>query len=230
MTLGVLKVFDEVIPLSKLNDFNVDTRVFWSYPKLRVLLTQTEPVYLVDHDFMVFDDIRTALDSGKICYNYTEDGRNYYPSNMDSIIKGMQYRTRWPDYSANVSFLYLPFPDWTRFYAGTSIGIMEDLTGKATNSRYLIFAEQMVLKHLLDGMDYQCLLKDIYTCKVENWSKESDPNGIWTWQEALWHKFIHYGPVKRRWNKGEYDKEMKWLCEVSGLGLNFLERTNYLRK
>ena len=216
--LGIPKVFDEIISLSSLPRFNVDTSVFWAYPKLRVLSQVDEPVTLVDHDFMTFCNLRDKLDPGKVCYNYTEDARSYYPTNLDPLVKQLSYKTRWPDFSANVSFLQLPDPGFTKFYAGTSLQIMEEFSKlKVPNARYLIFAEQMVLKHLLEGQDYQCLIREIYTCQEESFSQTLDSHGIWHVGEADWHKFHHYGPVKKRWNKAEEQREYKFLGEVSNL-------------
>lgn len=214
-TRGILKLLDQIILLSTLPKFNVDSSVFWAYPKLRVLSQIDEPISLVDHDFMTFCNLREVLDPSKPCYNYTEDARQYYPNNLDSRVKSLTYRTRWPEVSANVSFLQLPDPGFTKFYAGTSIQIMEELSeSKAPNAKYLIFSEQMVLKHLLEGQDYQCLIKNIYTCREEQFSSELDSHGIWTEEESR-TKFVHYGPMKYRWNSLDTRKELDFLKDIT---------------
>lgn len=223
-SLGIPKIFDKIISLGNLPDFQVDTSVFWSYPKLRVLSQVDEPITLIDHDFITFCNLREVLDSTKPCYCYTEDARQYYPSVFDPKIKALSYKTRWPDESANVSFLQLPDPAFTKFYAGTSIQIMEELSAlKAPNAKYLIFAEQMVLKHLLEGQEYQSLIKDIYECRSESFTAQEDPNGIWHCQEAFWKKFTHYGPLKRRWTPMQFKRELEFLCEASGLPKSLLK-------
>ena len=223
--LGIPKVFNKVISLSTLPKFNVDSSVFWSYPKLRVLSQVREPVTIVDHDFITFCNLREYLDPTKICYSYTEDARQYYPNNLDSLVRQLSYRTRWPDFSANVSFLQLPDPEFTQFYAGTSLQIMEELSNlKAPNAKYLIFAEQMVLKHLIQDQEYQCLLKEIYECRSESFTETKDPNGIFSWKDAFWKKFIHYGPLKKKWNSMELKREMDFLCETSGFDPKIFNR------
>ena len=138
--LGIHKLFDQVISLSNLPEFQVNSQVFWAYPKLRVLSQVTEPVTLVDYDFMTFCNLREVVNPNLVCYNYTEDARQYYPGNLDSRIRALSYRTRWPEVSANVSFLQFPDPAFARFYAGTSLQIMEELTKLgAPNAKYLIF-------------------------------------------------------------------------------------------
>lgn len=232
VTLGESKLFDTLILLPNRKSYPVDSSVFWSYPKVEVLARLQEPTYLIDHDFLVLEDIRKSVPKDKVCYCYTEDARQYYPNGLNEPIRNISYKTRWPEVSANVSFLQLPFPDWTQFYAGTSMQIMEELTElKVPDSRYLIFAEQMVFKHLLSQLpSYSCLISNIYQCKTESWTQNFDENGIWTVEEAWGKKFIHYGPTKKSWNRAKYDEELKILCGISGLSLDLIQKTNYLRK
>lgn len=225
VSLGIPRVFNKKIYLSSLPNYNVDTSVFWAFPKLRVLSQIDEPVVLVDHDFMVFEPIWNFLNPDKVCYNYTEDARQYYPGNLDPLVKQISYKTRWPEESANVSFLYLPDPAFTKFYAGTSIQIMEELSAlKAPNAKYLIFAEQMVLKHLLEGQEYQCLLKEVYECKVERfYDNREDPNGIWSFFDVTL-PFEHFGPLKKWWNSKQYRDELENLCKLVGIPVTILNK------
>ena len=232
VSLGESRLFDALILLPSRKNNSIDTSVFWSYPKLEVLARLQEPTYLIDHDFLVLEDIRKSIPQDRVCYCYTEDANQYYPNGFDEPVKNLSYKTRWPSVSANVSFLQLPFPDWTQFYAGTSILIMEEFTElKVPDSRYLIFAEQMVFKHLLSRLPaYSCLISNIYQCKTESWSQNLDENGIWTVEEAWGKKFIHYGPVKKQWGKAKYDEELKILCDLAGISYEILRKTDYLRK
>lgn len=232
VSLGESKSFDELTLLPSKENYPVDTSIFWAYPKLEVLARLNNPTYLIDHDFLVLEDIRKSIPSGRVCYSYTEDARQYYPCNLDPYIKQLTYRTRWPEESANVSFLQLPFPEWTQFYAGNSIWIMEELTKLGVpDSRYLIFAEQMVLKHLISQLpSYSCLIRNKYQCRTESWTREIDENGIWNVEEAWGKKFIHYGPTKKSWSKLEYDKQLLQICELAGLPIEYIRKTDYLRK
>lgn len=224
-SLGETKSFDRVIILPTNEDFSVDTRVFWSFSKLKTLLSQEEPVILMDHDFIPLCRIKDSLDLSKICYCNTEFAVNYYPGNLDSLVRQLSFKARWPDFSANVGFLYLPDPGFTRFYAGTSIQIMEELTKlKAPNSLYLIFAEQMVFKQLIQGKPYQSLLKTVWNCKKHCWDSEiSEENGIWTLEESGKIKFHHYGPSKKVLKLDEYGRELDWL-------FSFLKPSELLRE
>lgn len=213
-TLGVPKLYHERIYLSSLPKSHIDTKIFWAYPKLRVLSQITDPITLVDHDFMAYCNLREYLNPDLVCYNYTEDARQYYPNNLNPLVRSLSYKTRWPEVSANVSFLQLPDPAFTQFYAGTSIQIMEELsTLKAPDSRFLIFAEQMVLKHLLSDQPYQCLTKEIYICREEKFGQDLDPNGIWS-QKECGEKFLHYGPIKNMWNIAESKRNLDSLKQL----------------
>ena len=233
VSLGMLKLFNEAILLPNSSRFLVDTRVFWASPKLEVLLQQREPVRIIDHDFLALCPIPDFIPENSTCYCYTEDARNYYPSKLNENVRALTYKARWPDESANVSFLQLPFPDWTEFYAGTSLQIMEEFTKmKVPDARYLIFAEQMVFKHLLSSLEtpVSCLIKNIYECKTESWTENTVKEGIWTLEEAWDKKFIHYGPTKSRWGITEYRTKMEEICNISELPLTLIKRTDYLRR
>lgn len=232
-SLGESKLFSSIILLPKVSNYSINSSVFWSCPKLEVLQQQQEPLYLIDHDFLVLEDIRYFIPKEATCFNYQEDARNYYPSNFDERIRSLNYKTKWPEESANVSFLYLPFPDWTQFYAGTSLHIMEELTElEAPDSRYLIFAEQMVFKHMLSYLEtpVKCLIKNIYECRSESWTENYTQDGFWTVDEAWGKKFIHFGPMKKSWKKQEYDRQLETVCSLAGFSLDIIQKTNYLRK
>lgn len=230
-SLGRINLFNEVNPIFQLPEFAVDPEVFWAYPKLRVLSQVNEPVTLVDHDFFIFDNIRNYVDPNLVCYNYTEDAGGYYPSSLDSYVKQLSWQGRLPSQSANVSFLQLPDPEFTKFYAGFSLATMEEFTKLGVpDSRYLIFSEQLMLKYVLGDQDYQCLIKEIFECRSQSWLQIQDSHGIWTKKEADWVKCIHYGPEKRSWSKSSYEYELQFLCEVAGLSNNLLYTTDYLRR
>ena len=74
---------------------------------------------------------------------------------------------------------------------------MEELTElEAPNAKYLIFAEQLLLRHLLDNdkIPYQCILKDVWDC--DNWKWNGTTNkGLFKFPESEL-TFKHYGPLK----------------------------------
>ena len=231
-SLGVLKSFDKVIILPTNEDFSVNTQVFWSFSKLKTLVQQTEPVILMDHDFIPLCRIKDSLDLSKVCYCNTEFATGYYPGNIDSYVKQLSLRVRWPEYSSNVSFLNLPDPEFTQYYAGTSIQVMEEFTKlKVPNSLYLIFAEQMVLKQLLQEQPYQVLLRDVWNCKEHRWdSKNTEESGIWTLKEASRVKFHHYGPSKKHLVGDDYGRELAWLFELLQPSEELREKLLKIRK
>ena len=231
-SLGVLKSFDKVIILPSNEDFSVDTRIFWSFSKLKTLLIQEEPIILMDHDFIPLCRIKDSLDLDRVCYCNTEYATGYYPGNIDSYVKQLSWKTRWPEYSANVGFLYLPDPEFTRYYAGTSVQVMEEFTNlKVPNSLYLIFAEQMVLKQLLQDQPQQVLLRDVWRCKEHRWdSKNVDQNGIWTLEEASKVRFHHYGPSKKHLVGDDYGRELNWLFELLQPSEELREKIIKIRK
>ena len=208
----------------------IDRSVFWSASKLGVLAQQTEPVILMDNDTLVYKPIAHLLEKDTTYVCNFERGKGYYPTGYDDYIRQLSYRPRWKTESACVAFLYLPDPEFTRLYASMSLNMMEELTKlKAPNSQYLIFAEQLLLMHLLEVKQkpVKSLIRTYWDCQEWKWGDDHE-NGIWTFNESLTH-FKHYGPLKT-WiianQAGEnYEREIKELencVKMPNLDLSFL--------
>lgn len=218
-SLGVLNLFDEVIVLYLEDLPSIDPKVFWSRIKLLALYYQEEPVIIMDHDFITLCPLKEFLNPKRVCYCNRENAKGYYPSNVDSYIRQLSIRRRWPEYSVNVGFLYLPFPEFTREYAEVSLKIMEELSFlKVPNSKYLIFAEQLVLSSFFPEVPHQSLLKPTWNCCEHAWdTMDPDITGIFTLEEAQRSKFIHYERVKKSFSPSDFRRELAFLQPLASV-------------
>ena len=230
-SLDVLHLWDEVFIHKP--KYKIDRNIFWAASKVEILSEQTEEVILMDHDTLVFKPIKKYLSKDKITVMNLENGFGYYPTGIDPYIKQISYQARWKPNSLNVSFLHLPFPNFTKEYSELSLKLMEELTKlKAPDSRYLIFTEQLLLRHLLDKekIPYQCIIKDIWDCDKWNWGKLTE-KGLFKFPESeLYVK--HYGPLKDYVieNKGgqNYNHDIKLLENC--INLPNLDLSSILKK
>jgi len=213
--IGVESLYDNI----EIIDFKtrpIEKKNFWASSKLQVLALQKEPVIIMDCDTLVFKPFKNHLKENQVLFANREFGRGYYPTAMDPLIRALSYKARWQTDSVNVSFLYLPDPDFTREYANLSLRLMEEFTAlKAPNSRYLIFAEQLLLKHLLNKnkIDHRAVISTEWDCNKWEWSKK-ETDGIWSIKDS-WQWFRHYGPLKQWYKSNDpahpYDVEMEML-------------------
>lgn len=211
--LKVLDVWDEIKPIP--NTIKVNKSVFWASAKLQVLSEINEPVILMDNDTHVYTPIKHLLDTDTVYVTNYEVGKGYYPSSIDPYVRKLTYRPRWKTDSVNVSFLQLPDPEFTNRYANKSIGLMEEFTVlKAPNPQYLIFSEQLLLRHMLDleKINYKPILDNSWNCLNKDWNLDNN-EGIWNIKDSERY-FKHYGPSKRDILDGRgnsYEKEIKHL-------------------
>lgn len=206
--------FDEIINYKHTRDIN--RSVFWAANKVAVLGVQTEPVILMDNDTLCFKPIKHLLTDDKVTVYNFESGKGYYPGNADKYVKKLSYKPRWQTESVNVGFLHMPFPEFTREYSELSLKIMEEFTKmKTPNSQYLIFAEQLVLRHLLEKkkIPFNSLQSTIWDCDKWDFGEEHS-RGFFPWPDVELYA-RHYGPLKK-WimnSEGDYDydSEIKML-------------------
>lgn len=212
--LKVLDLWHEVklIPQSR----NIDKQNFWAQSKLQVLATVEEPVILMDNDTLVYKPFKQHLRDGEVLVTNFEKGRGYYPTAIDKYIRQLSYKRRWKTESINVSFLYLPDYKFTQKYAETSLNMMEEMTAlKVPNPQYLIFAEQMLLKQMLDEHEipYRSIISTYWDCDKWTWGDDHD-KGIWRFYDSERY-FKHYGPLKAyvKDSRGgqNYESEIKML-------------------
>jgi len=163
--LRVLKLWDSIKTVG--NNKAIDKSTFWASSKLQALRHTTEPVIIVDNDFVVYKSLDEFIKVKPIvCHD--EDGKDYYIGPLDPYIKQVKHLINRPQLKAvNCSFLYLPHHQFTQHYAQLSLQLMEEFTKlKVPNSKYLIYAEQLLLKHLftLHNIEYETLLDTVYDC------------------------------------------------------------------
>ena len=193
--LGVLEFWDQIRPLP--NPRKINKSVFWASSKLQVLADINDPVILMDHDTHVFAPIKPLLDLDTLYVAHFELGHNFYPNSTDRYVKQLSYKPRWQSDSVNVSFLNLPDPNFTKEYAELSLQLMEELTViKAPNPQYLIFSEQLLLKHLLlkNNIKHKSIISTYWDCKKWDWGEDNDL-GLWNIKDS-YRYFKHYGPLK----------------------------------
>lgn len=156
-----LSLFDKVELLPK-NSF-IDKNVFWASSKLEKLRFVDGPSIIMDHDFLVYTNIEKYLNKN-LFFAHEEDGSNYYDTTWNPFIKEIEHIVRRPKpHAINCCFSYFPDSKFANHYAKTSLELMYKFTElKVPNSRFLIFAEQLLLKHLIDHFDlkYDTLLNE----------------------------------------------------------------------
>lgn len=212
--LKVLEFWHKIKPLP--NPRKINKSVFWASAKLQVLADIEDPIILMDNDTHVYKPIKNLLETGTTYVTNYEIGKGYYPTAIDTYVQKLSYKARWKTESVNVSFLALPDPEFTRRYAETSLQMMEEFTVlNAPNSQYLIFSEQLLLRHMLDKEQrpHNSIISTMWDCKAWQWGNESN-KGIWTAYESEQY-FKHYGPLKGFIlnNQGgqNYEREMNHL-------------------
>ena len=222
-SLGIIPIWDNV----EVFDFNLDVnkKVFWASSKLHILSQINEPVCIIDNDSLVHTNLWKHLDKDTVYVSNFENGKGYYPLSYDDYVRKLTYKARWTPESVNVSFLYLPDPIFTKKYADLSIQLMKEFTKmNVPNSQYLIFAEQLLLKHLLDkdNIKHKSLISTYWDCQKWNWGEDHD-KGIWSNPESNRY-YYHYGPLKSFIKAGNapmtYEDEIKKFVNCIGLDLN----------
>lgn len=213
--LKALDFFDKVKPLPK-SERIINRDVFWAASKLEVLANIDSPTIIMDNDTHVYKRLKDFMDLDIHYVCNLEKGKGYYPTAIDTKVRKLSYKTRWITESVNVGFLNLPDPEFTRKYARESLKMMEEFTTmNVPNSQYLIFAEQLLLKHMFlrDNIEHRSIISTTWDCKEWIWGTEHD-KGIWSIEESEMY-FKHYGPLKG-WiknNKADqnYDREINHL-------------------
>ena len=228
--LNVTFLWDEISQIE--GDNLIDKKIFWASAKLQVLSKQVEPVIIMDNDTLVFCRLKDHLDLDTYYVHNLEQGKGYYPTAYDEYIRKLSFKRRWITESVNVSFLYLPDPEFTREYSNLSLNIMKEFTKmKVPNSQYLIFAEQLLLNQLLieQNKNFKSIVSTYWDCNSWKWGEDHD-KGLWTFSKS--GEFIkHYGPLKS-WiinNKADqnYEREMIHLkngIKMPNLNLNLIEK------
>jgi hypothetical protein len=188
---------------------NINKNVFWASSKLQVLREVEEPCIIMDNDFLVYTSFKKFF-KNKVIVSHIEDGLNYYIMPTDHFAKKVKHLlNRYKQKAVNCSFLYFPDPKFMNYYAMVSLDIMTELTrAKAPNSKYLILAEQLLLKHLLDlnKVPHIPLVDREYVCVKDEFDKKIK-GLIQHEKQHLW--FRHYWMDKSRIKKSKKGFSLK---------------------
>ena len=210
--LNALSVWDEVILLPK-NKF-INKNIFWASSKAQVLRSVKEPVVIMDHDFLVYNNLSKYLNT-KTIFAHEEDGTRYYPTASDPFIGEITDMIPRPQpHAINCCFCYFPDYKFTNNYAEFALQMMTRFTDlKVPNSKFLIFAEQLSLKHLLDyhKISYDTLMQEIFLAnerKFVPYDKGLIP------KEEVYKYFRHYWMDKPDIRKDESGIEYTTLRNI----------------
>lgn len=171
---------------------HIDKSIFWASSKLELLRYVKAPCILMDHDFLAYKSFDKYLKNVPL-FTQDENGENYYPTSYDPFIrKVVDIIPRPKPYAINCSFMYFTETNFVNHYGKVSLELMERFSKmKVPSSKFLIFAEQLVLKHLLDyhNIKYNTLLNKRWNPHKSLY--EDNDKGIMSIEESLL-TFRHY--------------------------------------
>jgi hypothetical protein len=183
LNINAIQLWDKVEILPK-NKF-IDKSVFWASSKLEKLRFVKGPSIIMDHDFLVYRNLEKYFKNIPF-FAYEENGEHYYDTSWNKFINNAKHIINRPrPYAINCCFCYYPDSSFVNHYAGLSLELMEFFTKqKVPNSRFLIFAEQLLLKHLLDlnKIKYDTLLNERWNAKEKLY--EPNDKGHMTHQDS----------------------------------------------
>lgn len=203
--MNATRLWDKVKKLPS-NNF-IDKNIFWASSKLEVLRFIKGPSIIMDHDFLVYKNLEEYL-TNKPFFAYEEDGDGYYDTSWNPIInKVKDIVSRPKPHAINCCFCYYPDDSFTNFYAEQSLKLMEFFTKeKVPNSKYLIFAEQLLLKYLLDfhNIEYDTLLNEKWNAK-NNIYELSDKGHISFYESNMVYRHYWMDKPKIKQSKDGYN-------------------------
>ena len=211
-----LSIFDKVdkIPKNK----HVNKSVFWASSKVEKLRYINGPSIVMDHDFLVFKSFEKYLNQDPF-FCHEENGTGYYDTAWNPFVQSINDLISRPKpHAINCCFLYLPNSDFANSYSKISIELMERFTKlKAPNSRFLVFAEQLVLKHLLDyhKIEYNTLLNEKWNAKGKFY--EPSDRGYMTFdssQTTYRHYWMDKPLIKQSLKGFDFNQEITILYNI----------------
>jgi len=215
-----LYLWDNVEILPKNNSINKG--VFWASAKLEKLRYIKGPAIMMDHDFLIYKNIDKYLNTQPF-FAHEENGDQYYDTSWNPFIQQISHIVNRPKpHAINCCFCYFPNSDFTNNYAKTSIELMQKFTElKVPNSRFLIFAEQLLLKHLLDfhNIQYDTLLNEKWNAKGKYYEQSDKGHISFVESNTTYRHYWMDKPLIRK-NKEGFNLE----GEITIL-LNILKRT-----
>lgn len=180
---------------------NINTEIFWSTSKTKIISKTTIPILIVDHDFLIFKNIDEYI-GNKVIYSYDERTDNWYPPKNDLYNSRLTTPIEFiNNLASNVSLFYLPDPTFARKYALQTLKNHEEFTKMnelLINTNYMILSEQLMLKQMLckENITHRCLSKNLFDCSNVKFLEDVGDIGIWDYEESnLYYK--HYGVEKQ---------------------------------
>lgn len=199
--LDIFKLWDHVEIFSYPEKINRE--IFWSSPKTKIISETSEPLVVVDHDFLIFTNIDEHL-GDHILYSYDERSDNWYPTANDIYSKRLSTPIEFiVPYAANVSLFYLPDPEFARRYGSQVLINHQEFTSmnvQHMSANHMILSEQYMLRQWIEAerLPHKCLSKNIWDChRLWYMAGSETQNGIWSIKESMLY-YKHYGAEERR--------------------------------
>ena len=200
LSLDILNLWHDVKPLDYKDRIN--RQVLWAGCKSKIVSKATEPFAIIDHDFLIFNNIDEYL-KDSVIYTHDEDMSAWYIEPRDEYNQKLTNPIEYTqDLAANVSFLYLPDPSFAQKYGNRVIQNLTEFTsllGENINPGYMTMSEQYMLKNWLVkfNIKHKTLSKNIFSCKDIQYSQNENDRGIWNLSDSSRY-FKHYGINKRK--------------------------------
>ena len=218
--LGVFKLWDHIRNLSYPEKIN--RKQFWSSCKTKIISETTEPIVVVDHDFLIYTNIDEHL-KDKVLYSYDELSYPWYPEKHDQWCAKLSNPVEIEvDLSANVSLFYLPDPKFANRYGKRTLKNHEEFTAMDfdnLNPNYMIFSEQLMLKQMLvlENIPHSTLTTNVFDNNERGFTEGVNLYGIWNHEDSSLY-YRHYGFDKRFKNEEDkkFEKDYLYRCINSG--------------
>jgi hypothetical protein len=197
--LNVFPLWDQIKHLSYPEKINRE--IFWSSCKTKIISEATEPIVVIDHDFLIFTNIDEHLKE-KVLYTHEEQAYPWYPAKEDRYCARLSKPSPYElDLAANVSLFYLPDPKFAKMYGEWVLQNHEEFTimdFEGMDPNYMIYSEQLMLKQLLvrDNIPHNTLTINVFDNKKQIFTDAINLYGIWNREESPLH-YRHYGFDKR---------------------------------
>ena len=212
--LDILSLWDQIKDLSYPEKINRE--IFWSSCKTKIISEATEPIIVIDHDFLISTNIDEYL-KDEVLYTHEEQAYPWYPHKKDKYCAQLPYPS--PDeidLAANVSLFYLPDPKFAQEYGKKVLKNHEAFTEMDfpnMTPNYMIYSEQLMLKQLLvkDNIPHNTLTIEVFDNEKKIFNEKSiNMYGIWRSKESSLY-YRHYGMDKRKLIKEGLDDEISYL-------------------
>ncbi len=211
--LDILSLWDQIKDLSYPEKINRE--IFWSSCKTKIISEATEPIIVIDHDFLISTNIDEYL-KDEVLYTHEEQAYPWYPPKNDKYCAQLPYPA--PDeidLAANVSLFYLPKPKFAQEYGKRVLKNHEAFTKmnfENMSPNYMIYSEQLMLKQMLvqSNIPHNTLTINVFDNNKGMFSDVVNMYGIWSHEESSLY-YRHYGMDKRKLINTGLNDEINYL-------------------